>query len=236
MRIFSSFTEMLDEVVRDVWTRGQVSFDPTVQGKLVERNDYEMLELVPYDYTVSAKASDIREMVKRAAQHFPSYEDTAARLDKLFFDRIAGYSNPEPTIQQRPYWRELMEPNGKFSYSYAERLSNHEHYLDALKRNKSMRGCFISIWDASKDFSNVGSGRRVPCSIGYHLLIRKGELSLIYFMRACDLARHFASDVYLAREFQAMAAEYVGAEIGTFTHFISSLHVYKKDVPNDRKW
>lgn len=228
---------MLDETVRDVWTRGLRSFDPTVQGKMVDKEHYEMLELVPYTYTVAPTApAEAQLMVKRAGQHFKTYEDTVETLDDLFEDRIAGYSNPEPSIKRRKYWQSLTEPSGKFSYSYAERMSSLGHYVEALKRNKAMRGCFLGIWDASKDFSNVGSGRRVPCSIGYHFLIRSDQLTLIYMMRSCDLARHFASDVYLALKLQRHVAKEVGVKVGTFTHFISGLHVYKKDVPDERKW
>ncbi len=237
MRIYSSAVEMLDETVRDIWTRGEKSFDPTVQGKKVDPVEFEMLELVPYDYKLMPVGrQDMEAMVARAGKHFPGYNATPEYLDAYFKDRISGYSNPEPTLRRRKLWKELVEPNGKFSYSYAERMALLPHYIDALKRNPNMRGCYLGIWDTSKDYTNVGSGRRVPCSLGYHFVIRNGALTLIYMMRSCDLATHFASDVYLALKLQEHVASAVGFAVGPLVHFISSLHVYKKDVPADRKW
>jgi len=39
---------------------------------------------------------------------------------------------------------------------------------------------------------------RVPCTLGYHFMIRDNRLSCRYFMRSCDLVRHFPDDVYMA--------------------------------------
>lgn len=40
-------------------------------------------------------------------------------------------------------------------------------------------------------------GGRVPCSIAYHFMQRGGALHCSYWLRSCDLHRHFRDDVYL---------------------------------------
>lgn len=79
---------------------------------------------------------------------------------------------------------------------------------------------------------------RVPCTLGYHFMIRNGKLHIVYFMRSCDLRRHFNDDIYLTARLQVWllqqlraAAPSVFGEIttGTFTIFIASLHIFKND-------
>jgi hypothetical protein len=41
-------------------------------------------------------------------------------------------------------------------------------------------------------------GRRIPCTLHYHFLLRNNQLHLWYPIRSCDLVRHFRDDLYLA--------------------------------------
>lgn len=102
-------------------------------------------------------------------------------------------------------------------------------------------------------------GERVPCTLGYHFLLREGKLHINYFIRSCDFLRHFRDDVYLAgRLCQWMIEKLRGMEVtilndqstevpgpipniwhdvvpGTLTMFISSLHVFEGDLPKMRR-
>ena len=53
-----------------------------------------------------------------------------------------------------------------------------------------------------------------------------------YVMRSCDFNTHFVNDVYLAIKLLEYVANEVGMEVGSFTHTMFSLHVYKKDLKN----
>jgi hypothetical protein len=41
-------------------------------------------------------------------------------------------------------------------------------------------------------------GGRIPCSLGYHFMMRNDQLNCWYDIRSCDLVRHFRDDIYLA--------------------------------------
>lgn len=81
-------------------------------------------------------------------------------------------------------------------------------------------------------------GGRVPCTLGYHFMLRRNRLSVAYFMRSCDLMRHFNDDCYLtARLCQWLLhrlkeqAPSIFDEVvpGDFTIFIGSLHIFRND-------
>lgn len=64
-----------------------------------------------------------------------------------------------------------------------------------LSLDTETRQAFIPIWfpeDTGQDESV-----RVPCSLGYHIIIRNNYLHITYFMRSVDMIRHYQDDIYL---------------------------------------
>lgn len=68
--------------------------------------------------------------------------------------------------------------------------------VNLLVKNPLTRQAYLPIW--FPEDTGAVHGERVPCTLGYHFMIRNGALSCRYYMRSCDLIRHFADDVYLA--------------------------------------
>jgi len=64
----------------------------------------------------------------------------------------------------------------------------------------------------------------------YQFYIRDNKLHMIYTMRSCDFLTHFIYDVYFSIFLQSYVADNLNLNMGTFTHFIGSLHAYKKDM------
>lgn len=86
-------------------------------------------------------------------------------------------------------------------------------------------------------------GGRIPCSLGYHFLLRNGQLHLWYEIRSCDAVRHFRDDVYLAARLALWVIEECqrrsGYEVeapwgqvtpGILTFSAHSFHVHKGDL------
>jgi thymidylate synthase len=71
---------------------------------------------------------------------------------------------------------------------------------------------------------------RVPCSLGYWFAKRNGRLNITYLQRSADYFTHLANDMWLTHKLQQEVANETGCQIGHYTHWIGSLHVYKKDV------
>jgi hypothetical protein len=92
------------------------------------------------------------------------------------------------------------------------------------------RQAYLPVW--FPEDTGAGMNQRVPCTLGYHFLIRRGKINVTYLIRSCDFVRHFADDVYMAaRLLQWMAGELEQWKIGTLTMWIGSFHIFAPDVP-----
>jgi thymidylate synthase len=87
-------------------------------------------------------------------------------------------------------------------------------------------------------------GERVPCSLGYHFIIRDNDLHVAYFIRSCDFYRHFRDDIYLTCRLAQwvlgqckLHAEdedmkfWAQVGVGTIHMHMTSLHCFRGDLP-----
>jgi thymidylate synthase len=79
-------------------------------------------------------------------------------------------------------------------------------------------------------------GDRVPCTLGYHFMVRDGRLHVFYPIRSCDFVRHFRDDVYLAVRLLLHVLDCVRVERrtlylapGDLSMWIGSLHCFAND-------
>lgn len=103
-----------------------------------------------------------------------------------------------------------------------------------LAKNPLTRQAFLPIW--FPEDTGAVEGQRVPCTLGYHFLIRNGRAEIVYYIRSCDLLRHFTDDVYMAcRLLQWVVGLLQGRGIdvkaSSLIMHISSLHVFRGDYP-----
>lgn len=145
-----------------------------------------------------------------------------------FQERVSGIpSNPGEEYMNWPWWRGQkqaydsgIEGAVKFSHTYQERFwpkraNGHESWpsrdmlvgiryeygdlddvIDLLRREPQTRQAYLPIF-FPEDTGAVHGGR-IPCSLGYHFLVRSGMLHCWYDIRSCDAVRHFRDDLYLA--------------------------------------
>lgn len=100
--------------------------------------------------------------------------------------------------------------------------------ISMLRKNGNTRQAYLPVW--FPEDTGAVHGERVPCSLGYHFLIREGRLSCRYFLRSCDFVRHFNDDMYMtARLMQFVASEIPGVTPGKLMVVISSLHIMRGD-------
>lgn len=99
-----------------------------------------------------------------------------------------------------------------------------------LKSDPSTRQAYLPIWfpeDTARDKS-----QRKPCTLGYHFIIRNGQLDVTYFIRSCDYSRHFRDDIYLTVRLAIWILEQCGFDDikpGKFIMHITSLHLFTGD-------
>lgn len=224
MRLYVNWDECLEETKRDLAEMGVNVFPKSMQDKIIEGNpDYATKELQNYSYCLlNANSKDITGVNQPWAN-----EEFLERID------LSGDINPGKAYKSRiDVWKEYMH-DGKMAYTYNERLFLNrqvEKIIDRLNEDHDSRQLWISIWDPNQDPDKLGGISRVPCSLGYNLQYRDGELNMHYVMRSCDFNTHFRNDVYLAIRLLEYIAERVDLPVGSFTHTMFSLHVYAKDV------
>lgn len=227
-RMFRTFEESNHEILRDIVERGIRVHPETMQDKIVEDNiDFETMEIQNVHYTIT----------QPNLEHLNPIQPWA---DAEWKERIEGgyYGNPvnpgDAWELRSDVWDQFRERDGQFAYSYSERLNaggtnQIKLAIKELKKHPNSRQVYIAIWDPMLDPIRRGV-RRVPCSLGYSLLLRQNRLDITYTMRSCDWMTHYQNDLYLARKLQEFIADQVGVEAGHFTHIVNSLHIYKKDA------
>jgi thymidylate synthase len=224
MRLFKDFKEGMNEIQRDLKEMGTKHITKTMQDKDVKGDhNFDTLELTNYGYTIlNPQLNDISG-VNRSWCRYEWDERKAG---------ITGHAiNPGTAWQERPdIWKEFIH-EGKFSYTYPERFSLNLQVMNIIRRlkvDKGSRQLFISVWD-SDDATKLGE-ERVPCTLGYVLQHRNDRLNITSLMRSCDLFTHYPNDCFLTLTLLNYIAFEAGLQVGTFSHFINSFHVYEKDV------
>jgi hypothetical protein len=176
-----------------------------------------------------------------------------------FTERVCGQPlNPPPSAERWPFAQHAHRDHlidGKFSHTYPERFwpvnagypegTPHQgirfQYGDLndlvtlLRERPYTRQAYLPVW-FPEDLTAANERHRVPCSLGYHFMVRRecgvDRMTIRYFMRSCDFMRHFNDDVYLA----ILLGMWIGSRVNKETvveklvMHISSLHIF----PNDR--
>lgn len=231
MRIFMDFAETREEIKRDLAEMGITVTPKSYQNK-TSKEGFETKELRNYDYSI------INPSLSEILSYSPHKKWCILEAEERFSgDRI----NPGEAWRLRyEYWIQFANNEGKQDYTYPERFNPNvdqiQSVVNELNTNPDSRQCYISIWEPH-DIKYLGGKKRIPCSLGYLVQIREGQLHITYIQRSCDFYEHYINDVYLA---VALGQEIVHRlnelgndyKLGSFTHFIGSLHVYKKDIEN----
>lgn len=234
MRIYMNWKEAYEEIKRDLAEMGIAVHPKTMQDKNIEGDEnYATKELQNYCYTIlNANSEDVKPS---SIQPWADAEFEERVTDP--YDPFDGmvFVNPGEAYKLRDeVWNEYMH-DGKFAYTYNERLWRNDQLKKIIKRlqqDHDSRQLWLSIWDCNEDVDKLGGISRVPCSLGYNFQFREGKLNIHYVMRSCDFGTHFCNDVYLGIKLLEYVAKECDMEVGNFTHTMFSLHVYNKDIKN----
>lgn len=241
MRIYSNSFELMSELGRELNSYGQTVKPKTYQNKVIEgKEEFETKELICQQYCLTSLGDPVWLFV---------FSHSKEWADAEFQERTGWYDlNPGKAWELRKDLWEQFLVNGKFDYTYPERIWNQlslkghipfnsdtalQAVMELLKRDSDTRKAVLPIFHGS-DLQYLDGSRRIPCSMYYDFLIRqngKGEnvLHICYHQRSSDFAQHFGNDIYLAWRLMEYVAKEVGVKPGYLYHTIDSLHIYKKD-------
>jgi thymidylate synthase len=227
MRIFNHAMEMVREVERDLFEMGITVCPETMQDKVAgAKAEFETIEVQAYGYTLTNL--DMNK-VYEAIDYMKGNKEWAVFE---MIDRIdPRYINPGKAYLNAPELWEQFLRDGQFAYTYNERFREQlPTVIRELQLRPNTRQAVMTMYDRHQDMNNWGGKDRIPCSLTYQFYIRGGQLHLIYTMRSCDFLTHFIHDVFFAVSLLNYVADELRVPVGNMTHFMGSLHAYKKDM------
>jgi len=177
--------------------------------------DLKTKEILDLRFAVDLKRgswfSDNEESVY-AAEIATEIQPSLPWADEHFEERVGGVPrNPDPSHTHWPWWHGQdaeTKADEKFTHTYSERFwppetmgirypfGDYEDVIELLASEPYTRQAYLPIF-FPEDTGAVHRGR-IPCSLGYHFLLRGHELHCWYSIRSCDALRHFRDDLYLA--------------------------------------
>lgn len=209
------------------------------QASTIEVEDVSIEVSLPADHDVWAQR--IKPNLPWAEEHFQ--------------ERVSGIPhNPPPSHVRWPFAQRSNEEHttsGKFSHTYPERfwpkwvigeysdglevhhglrypLGDLEDVVILLRDRPGTRQAFLPVW--FPEDTGAVDNQRVPCTLGYHFLVRNGQLKIVYYIRSCDFYRHFRDDVYMAGRLGQWVSEQLGNVFPSrLVMHMSSLHIFSAE-------
>lgn len=179
--------------------------------------------------------------------------------DDHFHERVAGRPvNPGETWRSWPYALsadKFRTEEEKFTHTYMERYwpreaGELEQYPSGIRYGygdlsdvvmqlsdePDTRQAYLPVW-FPEDTGAKHKGR-VPCTLGYHFIMRDDKFDCTYYLRSCDFVRHFRDDIYLTVRLQLYildllkrmgSKDWETIKPGQFIMHMTSLHMFKND-------
>lgn len=142
--------------------------------------------------------------------------------DKLLnFERSRGIDYTSD--QYMDYWDTFRKKAKLFSRS---KFKQQVRVVEKLKNSEYNRHGYISIWNPSDDLGNTNYP---SCIIGLYFLIRNGKLNMTAILRSNDAWGQALNDIYEITKVQNEIAEQLQIEVGAYTHYAMSYHLYSHD-------
>jgi thymidylate synthase len=138
----------------------------------------------------------------------------------------------------KQYEKEAEENNTIYG-AYGPRLFDKDgnnqvqNVINLLRKSPSSRKAVIQLFNSS---DLVGKHKDVPCTCSLQFLVRSESLDMIVFMRSNDAYWGLSHDFFSFTMIQEILARILGFELGTYTHFVGSLHLYDKHTAHARKY
>lgn len=109
--------------------------------------------------------------------------------------------------------------------------------VDLIVRNPLTRQAYLPVW--FPEDTGPAEHVRVPCTLGYHFMVRDNRMSMRYYLRSCDVVRHLNNDMYFAARLLQYVCYLVNGVYedrvvtairpGKLVAHIASLHAFRAD-------
>lgn len=144
---------------------------------------------------------------------------------------LSGSNQLRDISQYGKFWESISDDKETLNSSYGHRIKHKfgfdqwEHCKQLLQNDPYSRQAVIHIKDASNEPT-----KDTPCTVAIQYQIRDNKLYATTFMRSNDIWLGLPYDMFAFMNLQVKMAMELGVELGEYTHFAGSLHLYEKDV------
>jgi len=252
--IYSDFNSAINQIASHLYFNGYPVKTGTWQAK---ENPPEFHEVLNTSFSVYIPPKR-DQWVKQIKPNIPWADDH-------FNERVGGEPlNPGEQYKNWPWYKNNPSNDihrtakGRFSHTYMERIwckqageglavpedwmfgirYNYGDFMDLVRlmaKDPYTRQAFLPIW--FPEDTGAVSDQRVPCTLGYHFILREERMHVVYYIRSCDFFRHFRDDIYLClrkvewllEQLRVLDGFWKDIQYGTFTMHITSLHIFAKE-------
>lgn len=143
---------------------------------------------------------------------------------------LSGSNRVSDISQFAKKWAEISDDGETNNSAYGWRIFSKfgfdqwGHVIGLLREDPSSRQAVIHIKDADDRPT-----KDVPCTVYLQFLIREGKLNLSVHMRSNDIWMGVPYDMFSFCFLQMLMAMQLGVEVGEYTHYAGSLHLYQRD-------
>jgi thymidylate synthase len=131
-----------------------------------------------------------------------------------------------------PRYREESEDGVTVYGGYGQRLFRQrgqnqvQNIIALLRERPTTRRAVIQLFDAEDIATNH---KDVPCTTTLQFLVRQEYLHLVVTMRSNDAYIGLPHDVFCFTMLQEIVARAINCEIGSYRHFVGSMHLYDQN-------
>lgn len=143
---------------------------------------------------------------------------------------LSGSNKVKDISQYAKKWVEISDDgktnNSAYGYRIFEKFGfdQWEYVKGLMKKDPNTRQAVIHI----KDASDIPT-KDTPCTVYLQFFLRDNKLYLSVHMRSNDIWMGVPYDMFSFCFLQVKMAMELGVEIGTYTHYAGSLHLYQRD-------
>lgn len=256
---YKDFKSSIFDIHRDFKERSTKIHTERWQGiDISKRPEAATFELLNYNFSVDLGHEHLLDYQADIMPNLPW-------ADNHFLERVQGDPlNPGEQWAKWPWSNsadKFRDQNGQFNHNYMERywpkLANGGKDRDGLGgSNEGIRFNYGDLRDVVHQLNNEPYTRqaylpiffpedtgavhkgRVPCSLGYHFIFRDGRLHINYYLRSCEVYRHFRDDCYLTvrlllwvlEELRKLDNQWDKASPGIYSMYITSFHCFVNDM------
>lgn len=143
---------------------------------------------------------------------------------------LSGSNRVQDISQFSKVWEKLSDDGETNNSAYGWRIFSKfgfdqwEYVKELIRKDPNTRQAVIHIKDADNRPT-----KDTPCTVYLQFLLRDGKLNLSVHMRSNDIWMGVPYDMFSFCFLQVKMAMELGVEVGQYTHYAGSLHLYERD-------